>query len=376
MVKLQWHKTDIQLFFTMLRAGLWEQDVRLSRLDIIDGNRIYSLAKEQSVVGLIAAGIEHIKDAKIPKLDILSIVGDTLQLEQRNTEMNSFVAVLVEQLRKSSVHCLLLKGQGVAQCYERPLWRATGDVDLYLDENDFVKAKSFFRPLVKSFDPDSEYAKSINMHYAPWIVEIHANQHCGLSSRIDKVLDGIHKDVFKNNGVRIWNNGDVEIVLPSPDNDVLLVFTHILKHLYKGGIGLRQVCDWIRLLWTYRDSIDIPLLERRLEDMQLFTLWKAFASLAVNTLGMPYTAMPLYDAAIKWEKKSRKLLSFMLSTGNMGHNRDTSYYGRYSYFVRKVISFYIRIKDVVCLSGIFPYDSLRFIIGITKNGIRDALHFA
>ena len=80
------------------------------------------------------------------------------------------------------------------------------------------------------------------------------------------------------------------------NNDILLIFTHFLKHFYKGGIGLRQICDWCRLLWTYRDSIDVALLEQRLRKMGLMSEWKAFAALAVEYLGMPAES-PIYDSS-------------------------------------------------------------------------------
>ena len=99
---------------------------------------MYRLAEEQSVVGLVAAGIEHVKDVKVPKEMALQFAGQTLQLEQHNQLMNVFVAELIERLRKKDVYCLLVKGQGVAQCYERPLWRCAGDIDLLLSDNNDI----------------------------------------------------------------------------------------------------------------------------------------------------------------------------------------------------------------------------------------------
>ena len=360
----------------MLKAGLWEQDIRLLPYGSINYQEIFRLAQAQSITGLVTAGLEHAKDIKVPQESVFPFMSVVLSIEQQNAAMNHFIVEMIGKLREEGINSVLLKGQGIAQCYERPLWRASGDVDLFLDKEGFERAKIFFRPLVSKFDPDNEFAKSINMQYDSWIVEIHANQYTGISSKIDKVLDEIHEDIFKNQDTRLWQNGSVNIDLPSADNDVLLVFTHILKHLYKGGIGLRQICDWVRLLWTYKDSIDISLLKKRLEDMQLTTIWKAFGSLAVNILGIDSVAMPFYDSSQRWEKKSERLLSFILTTGNMGHNRDTSYYGRYPYLIRKMISLYIRIKDVICLSRIFPLDSLRFLYGITRNGVIDAVRFA
>ena len=47
----------IDVFFALLRGGLWEEDVCLSSFGEIEFSQVYNLAEEQSVVGLIAAGI-------------------------------------------------------------------------------------------------------------------------------------------------------------------------------------------------------------------------------------------------------------------------------------------------------------------------------
>ena len=106
-----------------------------------------NLAEEQSVVGLVAAGLEHVTDMKLPKEDVLQFVGQALQLETRNAAMNQFLAGLINNLRTAGIYTLLLKGQEVAQCYEKPLWRACGDVDLYLSDDNYEKAKAFFCPI-------------------------------------------------------------------------------------------------------------------------------------------------------------------------------------------------------------------------------------
>lgn len=51
------NKTE-QQFFMLLRAGLWETDVRLESICDDDFAEIKRIAEEQSVTGIIAAGIE------------------------------------------------------------------------------------------------------------------------------------------------------------------------------------------------------------------------------------------------------------------------------------------------------------------------------
>ena len=363
---------NIEAFFALLRAGIWEQNVQLSGYEPIDFNEVYRLAEEQSVVGLIAAGLEHVTDSKIPKEVVLQFVGQTLQLEQRNIAMNKLIRDLIIDLRKADVYTLLVKGQGVAQCYERPLWRASGDIDFYMSEENFLKAREFFRTKVDAFYPDNDNARRIEMNYGQWVVELHANQRITLSERANRVLDEIHRDLFYGGNVRSWLNDSTSVFLPSPNNDVLIVFTHYLNHFYKGGIGLRQICDWCRLLYTFNDKIDRRLLENRIRKMGFVREWRAFAMFAVTELGMPTHAMPMYKDSKRLKRKAKKIKSFILEVGNFGHNRNLDYYGKYPYLIRKFISMKIRTTDLLSHARIFPIDTLRFFPNIMFNGLRSA----
>ena len=375
----------IETFFALVRAGLFPVHgegfkVNESLFRGIEWKKIYKLAQEQSVQGLVLAGLEQNKNLNV-NLDVnqkllLQWIGEVQMIEQKNRAMNTFINQLIGDLRKANIYTLIVKGLGVAQCYERPLWRASGDIDFYMNEDDFQKAKIFFRPLVDKFDPDDDYTRHINMHYGEWVVEIHANQRCSLSPRINRVMNEVHYDLFYNGKVRSWINDGTQIFLPSADNDALIIFTHFLNHFYEGGLGVRQICDWSRLLWTFREKLNIHLLESRVREMGLMSEWKAFGAFAIEYLGMPSDAMPFYDGSKKWLKKASKVKDFLLEVGNFGHNRDTSYYSKYPFVIRKAVSFGRRCGDVLRHSRIFPVDSLRFLVGITINGLKSAVHGA
>ena len=357
------------VFFELLRAGLWKKEARLSQYKDIDYSAIMKLAEEQFVVGLITAGLEYVSDVKVPKEVLLQFIGSTLQIEQQNKAMNEFVAWIIDLLRKQDVYSLLVKGQGIAQCYEKPLWRASGDVDLYLSESYYQKAKSFLAPLASNVEKEDEKRLHLGMTINSWIVELHGTMHSDYSIKVNKGLDDVHRCVFYGGEVRSWDNGGVTILLPSADNDVIIIFTHILQHFFVEGIGLRQICDWCRLLWTYRDKIDMRLLEKRLKYMGLMSNWKAFAALAVDWLGMPAEEMPLYNKSRSWKEKGNRIIVLILDTGNFGHNRDMSYKQTDTYFVRLAKSFNRRNKDAFRQFMIFPLDTLRmwwkmFLMGI------------
>ena len=393
----------IKAFFALVRAGLWGEaganlnlNANDNHFEGVEWEKIYQLAQEQSVQGLVLQGIEWFKnhnlnvletsgtseraradlDLNIPKVLLLQWIGEVRLIEQQNKEMNAFVNDLIGDLRRVNIYTLIVKGQGVAQCYEKPLWRASGDIDLYLNEGDFQKAKAYFRPLVNKFDPDNEYTRHINMHYGDWVVEIHANQHCALSSRINRVLDDVHRDLFYRGSVRSWNNNATQIFLPSADNDAIIIFTHFFNHFYRGGVGLRQICDWCRLLYTYRDSLNNGLLEQRIKRAGLVNEWRAFGAFAVKYLGMPIEAMPLLNDNLNanLNRKADKICEFILEVGNFGHNRDTSYYGKYPFFIRKAISAWRRVKDLCRHTMIFPLDSIRFFFGMTISSLKAVSH--
>lgn len=361
-----------QAFFELVRAGLWEKEARLSQFSELNYVDIMRFAEEQSVVGLLSAGIEHVEENKPIKQDVLHLIGLALQLEQQNTAMNDFIGVIVEKMRSRGISTLLLKGQGIAQCYERPLWRSCGDVDFFLSEENYEKAKEFLIPFVASIDPEEPVTKHLGMKIDSWVVELHGSLRCGLSMRMDRGLDEIKKDAFSGGSVRSWMNGGSQVFLLGAENDAVYVFTHILNHFYRGGIGVRQICDWCRLLWTYREKLDLKVLEQRVRKMGLMSEWKAFGAFAVEYLGMPSEVMPFYSPDKKWKRKADRICSFIIEVGNFGHNRDNSYYNK-PFVVRKAISFGRRCGDLMRHARIFPMDSLRFLPGIVFNGMKAAL---
>ena len=106
--------------------------------------------------------------------------------------------------------------------------------------------------------------------------------------------------------------------------------------------------------------------------MRILEVWKGFAAYAVTYLGMPVEAMPLYDSTVCWKRKADRIQDFILEVGNMGILRDTSYYSKYPFLVRKTISLARRVGDLCRHASIFPMESLRFFPKMMFNGLRSA----
>ena len=200
-------------------------------------------------------------------------------------------------------------------------------------------------------------------------MELHGTMRSELWKGIERELDDIQRNIFYDGKVRSWICCKTQVFMPYFDEDVFYVFSHILHHYFRGGIGLRQVCDWCRLLWAYRDSVNLFLLESRLKKAGMMTEWKTFAALAVNALGMPYEAMPFYENSYKWQRKAERVLTFIMETGNFGHNRDLSFRQEQSAIKRKVQIFLYITGDSVRHFRNFPLDSIKVWWCMMKKGL-------
>ena len=366
-------KLDIntEAFFSLLRAGLWESGDKAGMPDAgADYSEVFRIAKEQSVVGLVAAGLESLPSGNSPsKAAVLPFMGTVLQLERRNLAMNAFIATLAAKLKDAGIVSVLVKGQGVARCYRRPLWMSCGDVDLLLDADGYRRAFDLLRPAASSVDDEDDSRLHVALTIDSWVVELHGTLHTRQLIRLNGLLDKVQCEVFDGGKMRIWEQEGEKVLLPAPDEDVVFVFAHILQHYYGGGIGLRQVCDWSRLIYTFGKDIDSAVLENRLREAGIMTEWKAFAALAADFLGMDSAAIPFYSAEKKWSRKARRIISYILETGNFGYNRDNSF-RRKSFLVRSVVSFWRYTVDSAGHLLVFPRNTISVWFRMVWNGIR------
>lgn len=207
---------DIYVFFELLKAGLWRDQGTVSCLKFqvtsdIDWEREYQIAEEQAVVGIVAAGLEvvqnvqELKDFKIPQKAKYQFIGQTMLIEKRNKEMNAFVADLIEKQRNKNIYALLVKGQGIAQCYEKPLWRTCGDVDLLMSEDNYRKACEYLGKIADSTERETKKNKERKhqeYQISGWPVELHGTLHSHLSGRVDREIDNVQGKCFYGGSVR------------------------------------------------------------------------------------------------------------------------------------------------------------------------------
>lgn len=348
---------NTEAFLKLVSAGLWGKEARLSSLGDAEWNEVYQLASEQSVPGLVLAGIENC-NVKPPQELLLQWIGEVQMLEQQNKAMNGFAAELFDGLFKAGISAVLVKGQGVAQCYERPLWRCCGDIDLLMDSENYERAKALLVPMADHVETEDKGKKHLGLYIGESLIELHGAMSFELSKRVDRVVDEVTDKANTNhtNGTDDLQN----VAIPKAAEHVMIVFTHFLHHFFIEGVGLRQICDWCRMLWRYRSELDLRLLESRILGMGLMTEWKVFGALAVEYLGMSEKVMPFYEKG--YEKRASRVLERVMKCGNFGHNNDLDYRSKYSGLTYKVVALWRRFLDFMRLVPVFPVDAPRFFV--------------
>lgn len=354
----------VEAFLALVRAGLWAESANVGVLTDAQWKAVFRLADEQTVVGLIGAAMEKLQGERPPKFFRNSVVSTAFSLEQRNQLMNALLEQQATDFQQLGIRPLLIKGQGLAQCYVHPMLRACGDVDYLSMGEDFDRMSAYL--LERSTDRDEQTIGS--GHQVFFIgeieVELHRDIHLGLGAGLDRILDELQVREFAAAAFRSWGS----VYLPSYQFDVIQVFTHFLKHFFKGGLGLRQICDWCRLLYTGYDALDLAVLRADLERLRLLKEWQVFGAFAVEYLGMPSEKIPFYRTT--YRSKAHRVLDFILEVGNFGHNRDARYFRTDPYLLRKTKTFGIRLKDFARHAWIFPMDSIRFLGGMTWKGLK------
>ena len=318
----------IQKQFTLLiRCGLWESIPKLCDFkDNVDWNRIVDLARQQTMVGVMTEAMVKLPPAlRPPKPIYFNAIATTSEIEKENKRMNAFASLLMGELRKKGVDSLLLKGQGVGQCYPNPLHRQSGDIDLLItDYEQYRQAKQL---MAKVAEDGGEAATRLHSVYTTngMVIELHGNFRFSICPRCSRHLQAWTDERLSRPG-RPLSIGDGETIqVPPVQFDAVFIFGHMLQHYMTGGVGLRQIADWMLFVSSHVSDtgkgdegllIDVEVLKSDLEFLGLMKFWKYFAALAVDFLGCPKERMPFYEDNLR--KKGELLLDSIFKTGNFG----------------------------------------------------------
>lgn len=307
--------------FELLRKALSPTDeaVNINHFEVI-----WKEAAKQTVDGMLY---------RIPKLQVkqeeraffLQWIGNMPRLESSNRWMNEQVVELAKIFDAHSIRYAVMKGQICAIYYPSPLLRMPGDIDVYVAEGDYNKANQLI--LEHGFRKIDETMLHSTYQRGRLVVELHfAIQKLQWIRSFRKLQELTRKEVDDNPiHSMIEIEGYPVAVLPAELNMILLT-AHCFNHIVSGGLGLRQVMDWMLVFEKTRSNMELEKLKCNLESLHLMRMFRVLGYVCVTYLGMKEEKSRIDKDVPAFRKEDAKLgerlLQWVMVSGNFGHSLE------------------------------------------------------
>lgn len=296
------------LFFELVQVALITRTCLSHTPSEDEWVKLYSIAKKQSLIGVCFAGVQKLQNQgqALPEKLYLTWMGMVAKIQQRNEVVNRQCVELQERLAEDGYRSCVLKGQGVASLYgSLQGLRQSGDIDIWVDATKkemvawaekygMTEPAKYLHVGAKMFDNTD-----VEVHYRPTYMRslIH-------NRRMQRFCENHKGDWTKRNG----------IVVPSWEFDVIYQLSHIYRHLFGLGIGLRQLMDYSFVLKNRNNASADDKLRKTLSSLGLLKFAGAvmYVMREVFCLDEKYMIVPVD------EKRGRALLHDIMQSGNFG----------------------------------------------------------
>ena len=253
------------LFFALLRAGLWERDLCLpSAPSVEEWSTLLQTAREQAVLGLMCRGIAHLPEEQMPPADLrLRLLADIDRIERRNKHMEEMQQELLGRFRAAGLHPLVQKGSEAGKYYAHPLLRESGDIDLYFPQGEFDLARALPPQVRTAPDGSGVFTfRDVSVELHPRYFDLHLAE-----TKLPEI--------------------------PSVYAELVMLSAHILKHAIGAGVGCKQLCDMAIALDRTDGQYDKALLEKYLTTAEMLRWQRVLCSLLVFDFGLdPARCLP------------------------------------------------------------------------------------
>ncbi len=291
-----------------------------------DWKVLYAIAKKQALLGVLFYGIRRLPKELAPEQKLLMqwmVMAE--QIRKQNIRLfQDSVKVCKNFENKGFANCIL-KGQGNALLYPDPYMRTPGDIDIYLAggrkrvmqyinkvcPNQVMRYHHVDFPVMKT---------AIEVHFTPsyMFFPIH---NIRMQKWFGKVMD------LQCSNVVTLPDGYGEITVPTMSFNVIYILSHLYRHVFTEGIGLRQLLDYyfVVMMWhtdltnlTDSDSADLAALQRELKRLGLWKFAGAVMYVLHEVFGLEEDMMivPMN------EKEGMFLLDEIMRGGNFGQYDD------------------------------------------------------
>ena len=246
-----------KIFFDFLRFCIGSAREIPDSLTEVDWKELYCIAQKQALLGVLFYGIQRLPKELAPEQKLLMqwmVMAEQIRKQNIRLFLDS-VKVCKNFENKGFANCIL-KGQGNALLYPDPYMRTPGDIDIYLSggrrkimkyvdqvcPNQVMRYHHVDFPVMKTaievhFTPSYMFCPIHNRRMQKWFEEVMGEQCNHLGSLPD---------------------GYGEIHVPQVSFNVIYILSHLYRHIFTEGIGLRQLLDYYFVICDFHKVYQNP----------------------------------------------------------------------------------------------------------------------
>ena len=302
-----------RIFFDFLRFCIGTTSEIPASVKDADWKVMYDLAKKQALIGVLFHGIKQLPKELAPDADLLfKWMGIAQKIRQQNIRLFIDSVKVSKKFKQVGFRNCILKGQGNALLYPDPYMRTPGDIDIYLHggRNRIMKYVDKVCPnqVMRYHHVDFPVMKTpIEAHFTPsyMFFPIHNRR---MQKWFKEVMD------LQCSNVVTLPDGYGEITVPTMNFNVIYILSHLYRHVFTEGIGLRQLIDYYYVLINDELLVIRDTLHRELKYLGLWKFAGAVMYVLHETLGLPEEKM----IAPVDVKEGKFLLAEIMQGGNFG----------------------------------------------------------
>lgn len=307
-------RTDKALL-TLLRSGLWNRPPdppELFPLSSEEWKEVFEKSRNHTISAIVADSLEYLPENQLPPDEILAAWAvESDRIERLGATMANVTAVLSEIYKTLRPVCF--KGLECASLYSRPSSRQCGDIDLYFDDIEASAALARKHGYVPERKADGSFTYSVQ----GIVVEHHPSYIDLCAPRKRKWM----KTLDENPG---FEAGSCGMLRPAPALNLLVLHSHVMKHAFGRGVGLRQMCDLARAYYSYDGMYEPEDLRRMYRKAGLATWTRMIHAFLADYLGLGKEFLPYQET----HADASAFLERVLLAGNFGRSMPGSSQGK------------------------------------------------
>ena len=232
-----------KIFFDFLRFSIGSAKEIPGSLKEADWKELYAIAQKQALLGVQFYGIQRLPKELAPEQKLLMqwmVMAE--QIRKQNIRLFQDSVKVCQNFENEGFANCILKGQGNALLYPNPYMRTPGDIDIYLSggRRKIMKYVDQVCPnlVMRYHHVDFPVMKTaIEVHFTP------SYMFCPIHNRrMQKWFEEVMGEQC-NHRVSL-PDGYGEIHVPQVSFNVIYILSHLYRHIFTEGIGLRQLLDY------------------------------------------------------------------------------------------------------------------------------------